>query len=102
MDILKGVDKMIQGGNVSAIFSPVSNEHFLPQESQFFNGDMLTALKRGNFKKVRIQLSFENPSNLNWTGIQVPMLNGIVTDEGMLLGYFLKETLDKLAVSDIP
>ncbi len=55
MDILKGVDKMIQGGNVSAIFSPVSNELFLPLESQFFNGDMLTALKRGNFKKVQIQ-----------------------------------------------
>jgi hypothetical protein len=30
------------------------------------------------------------------------MLSGIVTDEGMLLGYFLKETLDKLSVSDIP
>ena len=32
---------------------------------------------------------------------QVPMLCGVVTDEGMLLGYFLKEQLDKLSVPDI-
>jgi hypothetical protein len=29
------------------------------------------------------------------------MMCGVVTDEGMLLGYFLKEHLDKLSVADI-
>ena len=33
--------------------------------------------------------------------LQVPMMTGVVSDEGMLLGYFLKEHLDKLTVADI-
>ena len=53
IDIIASVDVMIRGGNVSAIFAPVSNEDFLSSGSRFFNQDPETALLRGNFKKVR-------------------------------------------------
>jgi hypothetical protein len=53
IDIIASVDKMIQGGNVSALFSPVSNEHFLSAGSRFFEQDPETALRSGHFKKVR-------------------------------------------------
>ena len=53
IDIIASVDKMIQGGNVSALFSPVSNEHFLSAGSRFFEQDPESAMRSGNFKKVR-------------------------------------------------
>jgi hypothetical protein len=52
IDIIKNVDQMIRGGNVSAFFSPVANENFLTEGSRFFNEDPESAMKSGNFKKV--------------------------------------------------
>ena len=54
LDIITTVDQMIRGGNVSAFFSPVANENFLTEGSRFFNEDPESAMKSGNFKKVKI------------------------------------------------
>ncbi len=53
IDIITSVDQMIRGGNVSAFFSPVANENFLTEGSRFFNEDPETAMKSGNFKRVK-------------------------------------------------
>ncbi len=53
IDIITSVDQMIRGGNVSAFFSPVANENFLTEGSRFFNEDPESAMKSGNFKRVK-------------------------------------------------
>ena len=54
MDIVTAVNEMIRFGNVSAIFSPVSDEGFLVGTGiNFLSEPPRKALRKGNFKKVR-------------------------------------------------
>ena len=53
MDIVTAVNEMIRFGNLSAIFSPVSDEGFLAgTDINFLSESPRKALRRANFKKV--------------------------------------------------
>ena len=53
IDIVTAVNEMIRFGNISAIFSPVSDESFLMGENiNFLSESPREALRKGNFKKV--------------------------------------------------
>ena len=53
MDIVTAVNEMIRFGNVSAIFSPISDEGFLSgTDLTFLRETPRKALRRANFKKV--------------------------------------------------
>ena len=55
MDIVTAVNEMIRFGNISAIFSPVSDEGFLAgTDSKFLSESPRKALRKANFKKVCI------------------------------------------------
>ena len=82
-DIVTVVDEMIRFGNFSAIFSPVSDDSYLKGSgSNFLRERPIEALRRGNFKKV-------------------PILTGMMSEEGVLMGYFIKSQLDQLQTQDI-
>ena len=83
IDIVTVVDEMIRFGNFSAIFSPVSDDSFLTGSgNNFLRERPIEALRRGNFKKV-------------------PILTGMMSEEGVLMGYFIKSQLDQLQTQDI-
>merc|ERR1719461_1598677 len=74
---------MIRFGNFSAIFSPGSDETYLQATgNNFLRERPIEALRRGNFKKV-------------------PILTGMMSEEGVLMGYFIKSQLDQLQTQDI-
>ena len=82
-DIITVVDEMIRFGNFSAIFSPVSDDTYLrPSGTNFLREQPIEALRRGNFKKV-------------------PILTGMMSEEGVLMGYFIKSQIDQLQTEDI-
>ncbi|XP_059097691.1 cholinesterase-like [Tigriopus californicus] len=80
-DIVSAVDDMIRDGNTSAIFGPVV-DNYLPSTSRFFEISPEIALERGLYKKI-------------------PMLSGLVFDDGVLMAYFLKEIIDRLSIRDL-
>ena len=83
LDIVTAVNEMIRFGNLSAIFAPVCDEYFLVQQNlQFLSEPPREALRKGNFKKV-------------------PILTGIMTEEGILMAYFIKSRLDRLDTADL-
>ena len=83
IEIVTAVDEMITYGNISALFSPVINESYLLAErTHFLSEAPIDALKRGNFKKV-------------------PILAGVMEEDGILMGYFIKDQLDQLRTPEI-
>ena len=53
IDLVTAVNERIRFGNISAIFSPVSDESFLlSTEYKFLSESPREALRKGNFKKV--------------------------------------------------
>lgn len=83
IEIVTAVDEMIAYGNISAIFSPIIDESFLfTEKTNFLSEAPLDALKRGNFKKV-------------------PILTGVMNEEGILMGYFIKDQINQLKASEI-
>ena len=81
-DIVTEVNRLLKNGNVSAIFAPVNDYNYLPSDDVFVGDEPLKAIVRGDFKKV-------------------PMITGVVSNEGVLMGYFLKDILNRLSVEDI-
>lgn len=75
MDIVTAVNEMIKFGNISAIFGPDLKDRL------FLSDDPSQALRQGNFKKV-------------------PVLTGIMAEDGVLMGYFIKGRLDKIASTE--
>ena len=53
------VERLLQSGNVSALFSPVSDYNYLPSDDVFVGDPPLNSLQRGDFKKVNIIKSIE-------------------------------------------
>ena len=59
MDIVTAVNEMIRFGNISAIFSPVSDEGFLAGTGlNFLSESPRKALRKANFKKVCVNFIF--------------------------------------------
>ena len=52
LDIVAEVNRMVQNGNTSALFSPVNEYDWVSSDQVFIGKDPLTALKRGDFKRV--------------------------------------------------
>ena len=53
IDLVTAVNELIRLGNISAIFSPVSDESFLlGEDTKFLSESPKEALRKGNFKKV--------------------------------------------------
>ena len=53
IDLVTAVNERIRFGNISAIFSPVSDESFLlGEDTKFLSESPREALRKGNFKKV--------------------------------------------------
>ena len=80
-DITSVVDSMIRDGNTSAIFAPVVQK-FLPKSDRIISVSPEVAMADGDYLKV-------------------PMLTGVVTDDGVLMAYFLKETIDQLRTTEL-
>ena len=81
LEIVIGVDEMIRNGNVSALFGPIVEQDHLSSGNKFLSENPVTALETGNFKRV-------------------PMIAGMMTEEGVLMGYFIKEQLEKVSVPE--
>ena len=99
------VERLLQSGNVSALFSPVSDYNYLSSDEVFVGDPPLNSVQRGDFKKVKsaICLPIKKPDLLlRYRFVtQVPMITGVVTSEGVLMGYFIKGVLNRLSVNEI-
>ena len=59
IDLVTAVNERIRFGNISAIFSPVSDESFLlGEDTKFLSESPREALRKGNFKKVSTSIFF--------------------------------------------
>ena len=66
IDLVTAVNEQIRFGNISAIFSPVSDENFLlGEDTKFLSESPREALRKGNFKKVSTLFSFVNNFDIN-------------------------------------
>lgn len=83
LELTRAVNKMIKFGNISAIFAPVDDHVYMtPEGKNFFMEPANEALRKGHFKKV-------------------PILAGIMAEEGVLMAYFIKEHFDVLQTKQI-
>ena len=96
------VERLLQSGNVSALFSPVSDYNYLSSDEVFVGDPPLNSIQRGDFKKVRMAFLRLFPSqDIAQSVFQVPMITGVLTSEGVLMGYFIKGVLNRLSVNEI-